>query len=250
MKRGKTEWLAAALVVLVMGVVLILVLLSTINPHSHDAQIELPDDAVFDSVADAQIRPQSPGDQASLVEITVQNVQNVIRTLDRPSAYYMKAESILSYGDESRVTVAEQWLSTGRCVVRTEDSLTDRVLCSITDREGVAIWYEGEDEVLTGGAAAFLQQDMLAGIPTYEDVLSLTHGSIIAASYVPWNEELCILVEVYDPALEYTLRYYISVESGMLVHAETYTGGALVYSMNLLELSDDLSVGDAMTPPA
>ena len=250
MKRGKSEWLAAALVVLVMGVVLLLVLFSSINPHSHDSQIELPDDAVFDSVADAQIRPQMPGDNASLAAVTVQNVQQVIRTLDRPTSYYMKAESVLSYEDESRVTVTEQWLSSGRCVVRTTDSLSDQVLYSITDREGVSIWYEGEDNVLSGGAADFLQQDVLAGIPTYEDVLTLEYSSIISVDYVMWNEDLCIYLENYDPTLDYTLRFYVSVESGMLVHAETYTDGALVYSMNLLELSDDLSVGDSIFPPA
>ena len=35
------------------------------------------------------------------------------------------------------------------------------------------MWYEGDDRVLTIGSDSFSDSDMLAGIPTYEDILAL-----------------------------------------------------------------------------
>ena len=47
----------------------------------------------------------------------------------------------------------------------------------------------------------------------------------------------------------YTSRYYISVDFGLLVRAETYTQGELVYSMRMLEYSDDTSGSESVVPP-
>ena len=50
--------------------------------------------------------------------------------------------------------------------------------------------------------------------------------------------------------MSYTTRYYVSVSLGLLIHAETYTQGELVYSMSLLEYSEDVSGSESVIPPA
>lgn len=249
MKKIKVEWLAAALVVLVMGVVLIFLLISTFNPNSHEADITLPDSSDFSDSANAQQRPMEPGDHAQRVNVTRSNVQNVIKTLDRPESYYIRVENVVSYREESRVTSTEQWILPDKCVTKTLDSLTGRALCSITAKDRVTIWYEGDDRVLSGGAESFADADRLAGIPTYEDILNLNPEIITVADYREWNEYSCIYVESYDESMSYTTRYYVSVSLGLLIHAETYTQGELVYSMSLLEYSEDVSGSESVIPP-
>lgn len=250
MKKIRVEWLAAMLVVLVMGVVLLFLLISTLNPNSHEADIRLPDSSDMGDESDPKVRPKEPGDNARPVSITKNNVQNVIKTLERPETYYIRVENVVSYGDESRVTNTEQWVLADRCVTKMRDSLSTQVLCMITQDGGATVWYEGDERVLDTGAVSFTQADILAGIPTYEDILSLDPNTITAADYRDWEENACIYVETYDREMSYTNRYYVSVGSGILVHAETYTQGELVYSMNLLEYSEDTSGSEGIVPPA
>ncbi len=251
MKKIKVEWLAAMLVVLVMGVVLVFLLISTLNPNSHEADITLPDSSDAGAEGDTQQRPREPGDTVRRVNVTKRNVQHVIETLDRPETYYIRVENVVSYQDESRVTSTEQWVLPDRCVTKTLDSLTNRALCTVTrDGGDASIWYEGDDRVLNAGAGSFQGKDVLAGMPTYEDILALDADVITVADYRDWDGYSCIYVEIYEQAMGYTSRYYIAVDTGLLVHAETYTQGELVYSMTMLEYSEDTSGSEGVVPPA
>ncbi len=249
MRKMKVEWLAAMLVVLVMGVVLIFLLLSTLRANGHEPDIQLPDSSEVNDESNPQLRPREPEDHAQPVSITKHNVQDVIATLARPETYYCRVESVVSYQDESRVTSTEQWVLPDQCVTKMLDSRADRALCMITQNGGVTIWYEGDDRVLDTGATAFTEADLLAGVPTYEDILALDADRIRVADYRDWEGRACIYVETYDPEMSYTTRYYVSVEIGLLVHAETYTQGELVYSMNLLAYDEDTSGSEGIQPP-
>ena len=251
MKKIKVEWLAAMLVVLVMGVVLVFLLISTLNPNSHEVDITLPDSSDISDENDVQQRPTEPNDDAQRLSITAHNVQNVIATLERPESYYIRVENVVSYRDEGRVAGTELWVFPDKYVIKTLDSMTNRTLCTTAYQDGEStVWYEGDDRVLTIGSDSFSGSDMLAGIPTYEDILALDPEMITVADYRDWEEYSCVYVEVYDPAMGYTSRYYISVDFGLLVRAETYTQGELVYSMRMLEYSDDTSGSESVVPPA
>ncbi len=248
MKKIRVEWLAAALVVIV-AVVLTILLVSTLNPNAHEADITLPDRTEVDDAGQAQGRPREPGDDARTIAVTPDNVQNVIATLQRPEEYYIQTEHVVSYDDESRVTTAEEWVTAERCAVRTVDSLTERVQCTVTEGERIFVWYEGEDQVLELGVSAFAQPDLLAGLTSWEDILSLDPAAITLADHRSWEETPCIFVESYDGTLGYSNRWYVSLATGLLIHAETYAGGELVYSMNLLAYAEDASGGARIVPP-
>ena len=68
-------------------------------------------------------------------------------------------------------------------------------------------------------------------IPTYEDVLALDPASITNAGYENKHGSACVYVEVAVPELDQVERYWVSADSGLLMAAETETGGAVVYSM-------------------
>lgn len=249
MKKIKVEWLAAMLVVLVMGVVLLFLLISTLHAGSHEPDIQLPNSSEVNDESNSQIRPKEPGDHAQRVHITKRNVQDVVETLERPETYYCRVENVISYQDESRVTSTEQWVLSDQCITKTIDSSLESALCMITQDGSVTIWYEGDDRVLDTGAMAFTDIDLLAGVPTYEDVLELDVERITAADYRNWEGQACVYVETYDPEMSYTMRYYVSVENGLLVHAETYTQGELVYSMNMEAYGEDTSGSEGIRPP-
>ena len=195
MKKIKVEWLAAMLVVLVMGVVLVFLLISTLNPNSHEVDITLSDSSDISDENDVQQRPTEPHDDAQRLSITAHNVQNVIATLERPESYYIRVENVVSYRDEGRVAGTELWVFPDRYVIKTLDSMTNRTLCTTAYQDGEStVWYEGDDRVLTIGSDSFSDSDMLAGIPTYEDILALDPEMITVADYRDWEEYSCVYV--------------------------------------------------------
>ena len=248
MRKIRIEWLAAALVVVV-AVVLIILLVSTLHPNAHEADIRLPDSTEVADVNQEEIRPQEPDDGAQAVSLTTRNVQNVIATLQRPGTYSLLAEKVVSYGEESRVTRTEEWVTPDWRVTRTRDSLSENRICTRTENGRTSIWYEGQSRLLELGAASFDTPDQLAGMPSWLDVLALDTAAITVAEYRDWDGIPCIFVESYSDALGYSDRYYVSLSTGFLVYAETYTNGELVYSMHLLSWGEDVSEGAAVVPP-
>ena len=248
MRKIRIEWLAAALVVVV-AVVLIILLVSTLHPSAHEADIRLPDSTQIADVSQPEVRPSEPTDDARPVTLTTKNVQNVIATLRRPESYHLLAETVVSYGDESRVTQTEEWVSPDRCVTRTQDSLTGSTLCAVTEAGRSLLWYEGEDRLLDLGGEAFTDPDQMAGMPSWSDVLALDPGSITAAEYRGMEEIPCIFVESYDGTLDYSNRYYISQETGLLIYAETFAKGELVCSMRLILCDGEMDGEEDVIPP-
>jgi len=74
--------------------------------------------------------------------------------------------------------------------------------------------------------------DMEQSIPTYEDVLDLSVEDITLADYRTISEVNCIYVEVQQG--EYLLRYWVSVDTGLLVAAEKLAEDETVYRMGSL----------------
>jgi hypothetical protein len=74
------------------------------------------------------------------------------------------------------------------------------------------------------------EQDTIARIPTYEDILELKRDDILAASYIEYEGNPYIYVRFNG--LMYVHEYYISTNSGLVDIAKKYDGEALVYSMD------------------
>lgn len=76
-------------------------------------------------------------------------------------------------------------------------------------------------------------------IPTYEDVLELEQDAIAAAGYEEKGGLACIYVETGEDALGYVEKYWVSVDSGLLVCAEQWKGEELTYRMTSYAVSTD-----------
>jgi len=179
---------------------------------------------------------EGPGENADgtglvRVEVTPDTVQNVIATLTRPDSYYREVTLEDFWEGGSGVTTARVWVDYGW--TRTEAVWSSgTVRTSIVGGETVWWWYGGDQEAAS--APADERSADLEGqrIPTYEDVLDLDKKTITAAGYEERGGLSCVYVEVAENELGYRDRYWISVESGLLVSAETLEGETLLSSMS------------------
>ncbi|WP_417045095.1 hypothetical protein [Dysosmobacter sp.] len=195
--------------------------------------------------------PSDTGDQTeeegagsgslALVEVTPETVQTAIATLDRP-AQYRRSITIEQFWDGGSGTYEVNVLAYGRWT-RTDRTMPDgRARHTITNGETTYIWYDGDREAFSAPAAG-ISADNEQTIPTYEDVLELPVEAIAQADYRVISEVNCIYVETGELAGGIVLRYWVSVETGLLVAAERMVDGETVYRMGALTV--DLSVPTA-----
>ena len=182
------------------------------------------------------------------VEVTPRTVQSVIAQLSRYRSYSRTVQVDYLRGGESlggmtaQVAVDNGW-------TRVDLTTAGGVEHTITGDGTCYLWHNGEEDWVTlpaqGGDA-----DLAQRLPTYEDVLALEPDSITDAGYVDRGGMACVYVEVAEEELGYLERYWVSVESGLLVSAETVKGDEVVYSMAAYEVESPLTGGsDRFTLP-
>ena len=236
------------LAVVIISVVLLAVLYSfSINLFAVPPTLELPDPN-----ASSSVKPSGEATDANggiVVEVSTQTVQSLIAFLTRYESY-SRTVSVEYYSGGQLVGVvsAQVWADGGW--TRADVTLSSgRVEHSIVGDGRLWLWYDQESSVYTGPAEE-ASADLAQRLPTYEDVLELDRRDITAASYVERGGLPCVYVEVRQRELRYLERFWISVESGLLVASETEKDGETVYRMSSYEVESPLSeVEDSFTLP-
>lgn len=160
------------------------------------------------------------------VEISPDTVQSVIAALDRQESYSRVVTSTL----EGSTAAASVWVD--GAWTRADMILpTGRIVHTIVGDGQVWRWYDNDPATATWAADGASEDVEGQHIPTYEDVLALDKELITAAGYEEKNGYACVYVQADIPELDQRERYWISAGNGLLVAAETETGGEVVYSM-------------------
>lgn len=161
------------------------------------------------------------------VEVTAQTVQGVVATLARPSSYYRTLTVETFWAGGSSSTQVQVWADGGW--FHSVQTLPSGVVRhDLTDGETLYYWYDGAQQYQTAPADE-KSSDLAQHIPTYETVLELDADEIISAGYEARGDIPCILITVRrDDALQ---RFWVSVDNGLLISAETEEEGTVVYSM-------------------
>lgn len=200
---------------------------------SRTPRVTLPD---LSSQTDPSSTPDggqsAGGDSFVKVDVTPETVQSVIATLSRPVSYYreLTVETIWGEGGSDRGTTYIKVWEDGN-YTKSETVLSGaRSRYCIVGGGSVYLWY-GSDKTWYQAAADDSSADLAQQIPTYESVLSIDRGDIAETGYEIWNNLSCIYVEVKEDALGYLERYWVDVQSGLLVSAETVKDGMVVYRM-------------------
>jgi len=192
--------------------------------------VRLPETPVTEGTQQA---PQP--DPLDRVEVTKENVQAVISTLERPGTYSRNIR-IESYWDGGYA-----WYAISAAV---RDGMTSLRIHPYTGTEKriiitpdkLYIWYRGDVSPYTGDPESngdeIRAADEWQMMITYEDLLKADKRLIIDAGYIEYNGEESIFAVYRSPALGYTTTCYISIEHGLVTAAEEHDEtGTLVYKM-------------------
>ena len=170
-------------------------------------------------------------DETQRVEVTTSTVQAVIASLSRTGSYYRQMTVETFWEGGSGTTTIQTWVDDNYTYVRSVLP-SGQLRYSLTPPDGtVYYWYGGSSAWRTAPAGS-LSADLSQRIPTYEDVLELDVRDIRTAGYSAYENHPCIYVETQQDDLGYLDRYWISVDSGLLVAAQTLKADTVVYSVN------------------
>ena len=218
-------WVFAVATVLIVA----LMLSRTLKRTTH---ITLPPPAAASS--EIQSGAEANRDALSVVEISSQTVQAAIETLKRPEAYIRTITVEQFWEGGSGAWAATAYVKDGW--QRTDRLMPDhRMRHTATDGENTYIWYNSESQIFSAPAGE-ITADHDQSIPTYEEILALDPGEITTADYRALEGVACIYVETVEGESGYALRYWVSVDSGLLVSSEKLYRGEMVYRMTALSV--------------
>lgn len=239
MDKRNLNWITWSFIVGTV-IVVVMMLMNTLQRPKH---IVLPDTAITsDQITED---PGTDGNALAVVEIAPETVQSAIATLSRPEAYRrtVTVEQFWSSGSgsyETTVTVSGSW-------TRMDRTMPDgRVRHSIIGPEEACVWYNNETEIYRSAVGA-VSADNEQFIPTYENILDLSVETISTADYRVLSDIRCIYVEAAEEDVQ--LRYWVSVDTGLLVAAEKLLDGERVYRMEALTVDQTEPAATEFTLP-
>lgn len=232
MDKGKMGHVTIVITVLILCAVFFLIVFTSMNRNR--PQIVLPDDGAAPGYAQ---NGEGIGteNQVLRVEVTPETVQDVIATLERPEAYARTiAITTMWSGGSGTVSLDVYTLPE---LTRMDMLLMDgQTRHTIQTEDTVYIWYNRERAVYTAARGAF-DADAEQWIPTYEDLLALDGAQILEAGYdTYWNTDCVYAATAADPD-GYAERYWVSVDTGLLIAAERLQNDETVYRMEELSVT-------------
>lgn len=174
----------------------------------------------------------SPDSSLNVISITPETVGSAISVLARPAAYSRTQTVETFWSGGSGQSVTQIYVSGER--TRLDETLADggvrHTLLEGSENGHAAVWYDEEtDWVLLDVEDASLAADQTARTPTYETVRNLPVSDIALADYREAYGGQCIYVETRPDGDGYQDRYWVSVDSGLLMAAERLWQGELIY---------------------
>lgn len=164
------------------------------------------------------------------VEISTETVQGVIASLQTQESYYRTLTTQLYWDEEnSAQTTVEVW--TENQVTQVKKTLASgAVRYDVIYEDWVYYWYDSQKSYLTIPVQEY-SLDIAQSIPSYQSVLSLDPTWIEEADYRLYHDVACIFVQAQVPPLDFTQRFWLDAQSGLLLSAETLQEGQLLYRM-------------------
>lgn len=163
------------------------------------------------------------------VALTPSTVQAIIASLTHAKSYYRVITTVLYHEEQSRELTVETWFHQG--VTRVRKALPSGIVRhDMIDGDTVYYWYEGDARYLTTPAESY-SADLAQSIPTYQTVLALDPTDITVARYELKETIPCIFVEAKVDSFGYRVRYWVDIETGLLVSAEIWDDDSRIYQM-------------------
>ncbi len=196
--------------------------------------------------------PPTPATPLIVVEVNKDNVKEIIETLERPAGYACAVQVEHHWGKGSSSRLRRLWVRDGFTRMEIYDANQQVIQNQITGFGRAYIWSQGAQYY--SGAQGDIQSDNVVGIPTYEDILEMDDSEIINARYLVLEEEgtqgnPCVYIETQKTGRQDTQFWWVSLQSGLLVRAESKRGETLLYRCTLLQYQDTPPTEDIFLLP-
>lgn len=240
--RISTGWWHYWLVVGLLCLVTLSVSLSVRLIFRRTVRVTLPDNL---GAPPGITLPQGGRSAVTPLDVTPDTVQSVIATLSRQTRYRRGVQIRRTWSGGAQdtfvsVTVSGAWTRSDRSLPAGGERH------AVTNGVTTYIWYDDDPRILKLPAGNF-SADNEQLIPTYEDVLKLPRERIALADYHRVESGLpCLYIETTRENAVMQ-RYWISVETGLLVAAETLLDDNSIYWMEASEPEEPAA--DAFTLP-
>lgn len=210
--------LATLAVIAVIGILFI----GNIRQSRRDA-IVLPDAA-----QSTQPESRHDADEPSLLVVTRENVQNIVRNLRRPQYYHQTYTITRQMNGAASETVAELWVSDTRvCAVLTGTGGEKHIL---TNGQTLYVWYAADGNVRELPVSPDMTLDELIGIPTYEQVGAMPPDAVTDGEFIT-DDRYDSGQQIFVAAEENSVRRecWISLDYGLLTESILKSGGETIY---------------------
>lgn len=217
------------------GVLLVVfMLLLAWSGHRRSGGIVLPES----QSGAADMGDEGQNSWLNAVSITPETVRSAIGVLSRPTAYSRSQVVETFWSGGSGQSASQVYVSGARTRLDTAlpDGGTRHILVeAVSGRTLAGVWYDDETN-WTKLRSPDLTADQAGRMLTYETVRDLPPESIALADYRKAYGENCIYVETKPDGAGYLDRYWVSVDSGLLIGAERLWEGNAVYRFSAAEL--------------
>ncbi len=167
------------------------------------------------------------------IEITPQNVQQVIEALARAGSYSQTVNSTLYYDGQSSTQVVAQYVRGDIC--RTDVMRGGSAAESwLRAGDDIYAWQPGGSGYFHGAAGDF-SDDSMAMLPDWQTVTALPLEAVVSAATVISGGEPILLVTANSG--ERRAEYEISTISGLLHAARIYEGDTLIREIRVTGIS-------------
>ncbi len=233
-----------ALVSALGALALLLCMAGVLYLSSMGRERDVPKIVLPDAITEEEPSGENSGDASGLdaqmtrVEITPDNVRSVVATMARPENYSAAATVTLAWSSGSVTQTRRVYVKDGFTKVEALSDSGHAERHIITDDTRVFMWNEGDANYYRGSLGDFSADDSLL-IPTYEAIADLPDGAVTDASYTLYAGENCIYIASWDETLGESVYYWISLDSGLLIHTERVRDELVVYTMTLAGLQVD-----------
>ena len=215
------------------------IFINSVEKNRHES-IVLPDASIETPPQEAPAAPEE-----SFVQITTENVQDVLRTLSRP-AYYHQTLSLTTYaGEASREQTAEIWTGGSLTLVQLTDNLETKSF--LTDSETLYVWYGDSEDAAAYSLASGVQLEELTGVPGFETLLSAPASSLQEADLVSLSEQdflQCVFVQcTLDSVTQY---FWVDLDSGLLYRYMALADGQPFYTVQQTQFEPLMEADQAL----
>ena len=196
--------------------------------------VELPSSGASSSGSDVSSGAQTDTGQYQTVSVTPLTVQSIIsNTLTRSENYYCELSVETFWEGGSSTTPVQVWVDGGWTHTR-QVLNSGMVRHNLVGNGTLYYWYEGSSQWLSVPADDS-SADLSQRVPTYETVLDLDVEDIVSADYELRGDTPCVYVEA-SYGVGRTARFWVGVDSGLLMAAEEEQDGQLTYRMTAYSL--------------